>query len=291
MKAFDEDFLNKLEQLKLHSKKTIQGGTGGNRRSKAKGSSIEFSDFREYSPGDDYRSIDWNAYARFEKLFIKLYMEERETNISILLDSSASMGKTDPNKAIAAKRLAAIFAYVALASYDRTCLATINKSTVGQVPYFSGKAGFPRILSFLEGIEFNGETQLNKAIKSFSPLYGKRGITILISDLFSHEGYEEGLKWLKYNHQEIVLVHLLSQQELDPGWTGPHKLIDVETNKEVQVEMTHQALNLYKRSLDDFLEGIRGFCSQMDIGYTLVNSQLSIEDIVFDSLYKAGILS
>lgn len=108
MKAFDEDFLNKLEQLKLHSKKTIQGGTGGNRRSKAKGSSIEFSDFREYSPGDDYRSIDWNAYARFEKLFIKLYMEERETNISILLDSSASMGKTDPNKAIAAKRLAAI---------------------------------------------------------------------------------------------------------------------------------------------------------------------------------------
>ncbi|HZK34517.1 MAG TPA: DUF58 domain-containing protein [Bacillota bacterium] len=291
MKAFDEAFLNKLDRLKLYNRKAIQGGMGGNRKSKAKGSSIEFSDFREYTPGDDYRSIDWNAYARFQRLFIKLYMEERETNVTIMVDTSASMGSINPEKGIAAKRLAAIFAYVALANYDRVGMGAIDDRLTDHLPYFSGKVGFSRVLTFLEDLEFKGETGLTKAITSYSPLEGKRGITILISDLFSRDGYGDALKWLKYKRQELVVLHTLSPEELDPPWTGPIRLVDCESEQEVQVEMTYRALGLYKRSLESFLNKVKAFCSDMDISYTLLNSHMSMDDLVFGSLLKAGILA
>src|SRR5665648_476702 len=156
MKSFDQDFLKKLERLAIQGSKIVFSGTGGNRKSKARGSAIEFSDFREYTLGDDYRSIDWNAYARFERLFIKLYMEERETNITIFLDTSASMNQGEPNKGKMAKELAAILAYIALANYDRVGIAAINDQLVNELPYFSGKPGFTNALSFLDQVNYHG---------------------------------------------------------------------------------------------------------------------------------------
>ncbi len=291
MKAFDDDFLSKLERIRLNSKKAVAGATGGNRRSKAKGSSIEFSDFREYTTGDDYRSIDWNAYARFEKLFVKLYMEERETNITVLLDTSASMGKTHPEKGIAAKRLAAVFVYAALAGYDRVGIAAISSRGIEHLPYFSGKAGLARALAFLEGLEFEASTSLKSSITACTNLYGRKGVTILISDLFSGDSYKDALKWLKYQQQEVVLVQVLARDELTPRWTGPVRLIDSETGRDVQVELSPRALSLYQKALDAFLDDIQAFCTNMEISYCLIPSDLSIDEIIFGSLFKAGIIS
>ncbi len=169
MKTFDAEFLQKLERLTLPGTKLIQGGTGGRRRSKAKGSSIEFSDFREYTPGDDYRAIDWHAYARFERLFIKLFMEEREANITIFLDTSASMDYGQPSKGVLAKKLAAVFAYIALANYDRVGIAALNDGISDRYPYFSGKPGFFKALEFIDRLPFSGRTSLNKSQRQDKP--------------------------------------------------------------------------------------------------------------------------
>jgi uncharacterized protein (DUF58 family) len=290
MKSFDPDFLKKLERLTLYGSKLVQGGTGGNRRSKAKGSAIEFSDFREYTLGDDYRSIDWNAYARFERLFIKLYMEEREANITIFLDSSASMDQGEPNKGILARQLAAMFAYIALANYDRVGIAAINDGVMGELPYFSGKPGFSRALGFLDELDFRGNTSLKQAIEAYSPLRGKRGISILISDFLSKDGYREALQYLKFQQQDVAAVHILSPQELDPPFTGALRLIDVETGQPVEVEATPHTLSLYKKALHAYLEELQAVCKNMEISYLLAGSDVSLDKLVFDTLQRAGII-
>lgn len=290
MKSFDQDFLKKLERLALQGSKVVFGGTGGNRRSKAKGSAIEFSDFREYTLGDDYRSIDWNAYARFERLFIKLYMEEREANITIFLDTSASMDQGEPNKGKLAKELAAILAYMALANYDRVGIAAINNNIVKELPYFSGKPGFTKALSFLDEINFQGSTSLKNGIMSYSSLHGKRGITILISDLFSRDGYVEALQYLKYQQQEVIVIHILSPQELDPQWTGALRLIDIESGEPVEVEITPHTSNLYKKALKTFMDEVKMTCNNMEISYIQVGSDVSLDHIVFEQFQQAGII-
>lgn len=290
MKTFDPDFLMKLERLTLQGSKLVQGGTGGNRRSKAKGSAIEFSDFREYTLGDDYRSIDWNAYARFERLFVKLYMEEREAYITIFLDASASMDQGEPNKGILAKQLAAVFAYIALANYDRVGIAAINDGVLDELPYFSGKPGFSKALGFLDNIEFKGNTSLKKGIEAYGPLRGKKGISFLISDFLSRDGYMEALQYLKYQQQDVAIVHILSPQELNPQLAGALRLIDVETGEPVEVEITPYSLGLYHKALDSYQEELKTTCKNMEITYLQARSDESLDRLVFETLQRAGII-
>jgi uncharacterized protein (DUF58 family) len=290
MKTFDAEFLQKLERLALQGSKLIQGGTGGNRRSKAKGSAIEFSDFREYVLGDDYRSIDWNAYARFERLFIKLYMEEREANITIFLDTSASMDYGKPNKGVLAKKLAAIFAYIALANYDRVGIVAINEKVSDLYPYFSGKPGFIRALEFIDSLPFNGRTSLNESIPKFTPLHGRKGISIILSDFLARDGYLEAFQYLKYQQQDVIAVQILSPGELDPKFTGPLRLIDVETGEPVEVEMTPRTIDLYKKAVHSYMEELKSVCSNMEIACLQVSSEISLEQLVFEKLRQAGMI-
>ena len=291
MKTFDSDFLKKLERLVLQGSKVVQGGTGGNRRSKAKGSDIEFSDFREYTPGDDYRSIDWNAYARFERLFIKLYMEEREANITIFIDASASMDQgTAPAKGLLAKQLAAIFAYMALANYDRVGIACLKNASWDQLPYFSGKPGFTRALEYIDELPFGGETNLNESITTFAPLQGRKGISILLSDFLDPKGYLEAFQYLSYQQQDVIAIQILSPEELDPQWTGSLRLIDSETNRTVEVEMNPHTLSLYQRTLHAYMADFKNTCSKLQIACLQVSSQISLEQLVFEKLQQAGVI-
>lgn len=290
MKSFDPEFLKKLERLALQGSKLVQGGTGGNRRSKARGSAIEFSDFREYTLGDDYRSIDWNAYARFERLFIKLYMEEREANVTIFLDTSASMDYGEPNKGILAKQLAAVFAYIALANYDRVGVAALTDTIWDQLPYFSGKPGFHRALEFLDRLPFGGGTSLNQCIPSFTPLHGRKGISIVLSDFLDEKGYLEAFQYLKYQQQDIIAVQILSPEELEPQLSGALRLIDMETGEPVEVEMTPHTLHLYQKTLHSHMEGLKNICSNMEITCLQVSSAISMEQLVFEKLQQAGMI-
>lgn len=290
MESFDLDFLKKLDRLALQGRRIVSGGTGGNRRSKAKGSSIEFSDFREYTLGDDYRSIDWNAYARFERLFVKLYMEERESNITILLDTSASMDFGEPNKGKLAKELAAIFAYIALSNYDRVGIAAINDSVANELPYFSGKPGFTRALNFLDEINFRGNTGLKSGIMSFGPLHGRKGISILISDLLSKESFEETVQYLKYQQQEIVVIQVLSPQEISPELTGSLRLIDTESGEPVEVEITPHTTSLYQKAFREFTDHIKVVCTKLEVSYIQVSSGMSLDEVIFSQLFESGII-
>ncbi|MGI6537189.1 MAG: DUF58 domain-containing protein [Caldicoprobacterales bacterium] len=292
MKTFDPDFLKKLERLALHGSRLVQGGTGGNRRSKAKGSSIEFSDFREYSLGDDYRSIDWNAYARFERLFIKLYMEEREANVTVFLDCSASMGEGKPVKGVLAKKLAAVFAYIALSSYDRVGIAAINDKVSGQLPYFSGKQGFSRVLAFLDALPFEGRTSLNKSIASFNSLRGRRGISIVLSDFLAEDGYLEAFKYLKYQQQDVIAIPILSPEELDPPLSGTLRLLDAEDRegRPVEVEITPNTLSLYKKALHEYFSSLKNACMNMEIPCIQVSSAVSMDELIFEKLHHAGVI-
>lgn len=290
MKTFDAEFLQKLEHLALQGSKLIKGGTGGNRRSKARGSAIEFSDFREYTPGDDYRRIDWNAYARFERLFIKLYMEERETNITVFLDTSASMDSGEPNKGILAKKLAAVFAYIALANYDRVGIAALNEAVSDQLPYFSGKPGFYRALEFIDRLPFSGRTSLKSSITKFAPLQSRKGISIILSDFLARDGYLETFRYLKYQQQDIIAVQILSPEELDPQLSGALRLIDTETGESVDVEMTPHTLGLYKKTVHSYMEQLKNVCSNMEIACLQVSSEISLEQLVFEKLHQAGMI-
>jgi len=163
MTGIDQDFLDRLERISIYARRTLSGSMEGKRRSKARGSSAEFSDYREYSNGDDFRRIDWNAYARFERLFLKLFMEERETKITILLDTSKSMTFGEPAKSQLSMELAAAFAYMSLSSYDRVGLYALGGE--GEVlPHFSGKQGFGKVLDFLDRLSWGGESSLNEAL-------------------------------------------------------------------------------------------------------------------------------
>lgn len=288
--SFDENFLKKLDRLALATKMVVKGETGGNRKSSHKGSSVEFSDFREYVHGDDFRRIDWNAYARFERFFIKLFMEEQESLVTIFIDCSKSMDWGQPHKGTLAKQLSAVFAYLALANYDRVALVALSERPEFQLAPFSGKQGFWKALEFIDKIPYDGKTRLNAAIRNYSNLGGRGGISIILTDLFSFDGYEETLKYLQYKKQEITLVHILSPQELEPKWSGSFRLIDSEGGEPKEITITPQILRSYKKVLKSFLQEVQGFCYQRGINYIPVSSALSLEQVVFDKLVRLGVI-
>jgi len=286
----DEQFLKRLDRLALNARMAIKGDMGGNRKSRSKGSSIEFSDFREYIPGDDFRRIDWNAYARFERLFVKLFMEEREANITVFLDMSASMDWGQPSKGALAKQLAAVLVYIALANFDRVAVVGIQDKPAAYLPYFSGKQGFWRALSFIEGLKFGGKTSLCSAVKECHFLKSGGGISILITDLFSKDGHEQTFEYLRYLKQEVMLVHVMAPQELDPELSGSLRLVDVEGEEAKDVIVTPGVLKAYRKALDEFLNDVRAFCYARGINYVLASSANSLEEVVFHNLMKPGLV-
>jgi uncharacterized protein (DUF58 family) len=217
---FDNNFLDKIQQLTLNAKFTIDGTFAGNRKSRSKGSSVEFSDYREYVPGDDFRRIDWNAYGRFEKLFIKLFMEEREAPVTIFLDVSKSMDWGEPNKSIASRRLAAALSYISLSNFDRVSVVCFDELIKENCKNVRGKIAFYRITNLLENVQYTGNSNIQKTVESYPVQWG-RGITVIISDFFSQGSFSQVLKHLKYNKQVIYICHILSPQEIQPDISEP----------------------------------------------------------------------
>lgn len=288
-KIFDTEFFKKLENIALNAKITISGGASGSRKSKAKGSSVEFSDYREYSIGDDFRRIDWNTYGRFERLFVKLFMEEREALINIFIDSSKSMDFGEPKKSLAALKLSGVFAFLALNNSDRVSINEVKGASLNQSIPVSGKNMFYKCLNFLQNMQFSGETNINACLKKKD--IKTRGISIVISDFFSKDGFEEGIKYLLYKNQQVILIHILSNEELNPEIYGGLRLIDSETHEGKNITITPTILKHYEKNLNKFIENIKSFSNKMGITYVQITSQDKIEKIIFDYLAHAGVIS
>ncbi|QAA35044.1 DUF58 domain-containing protein [Clostridium manihotivorum] len=287
-KVFDGEFFKNLENISLKARMTINNGAAGGRRSKAKGSSVEFSDFREYTPGDDFRRIDWNAYGRFEKLFLKLFMEEREAYINIFLDCSKSMIAGDGSKAMMAQRLSAVFTYMALNNLDRVCINTMTSKGITPSSSFMGKGTFQQALSFIENANFNGSTNLWDSIKKKQ--LKSRAVSIVISDFFTEGSIEGLIKYLAFNKQQIVFIQVLTKDEISPEIDGQVRLVDSETKEEINITITPKMMKAYEVKLKALTNGMKEQLKRYGGSFVQVSSEEELQKVIFEKLSKEGII-
>lgn len=293
---FDAQFLKKLEMLTLVAKQLFRGDSRGERRSTAHGASVEFSDFRPYVQGDDFRRIDWNAYAKFETLMLRLFVEEQELGVHILLDCSRSMDYGDPKKFDYARRLAAAIAYMALANTDRvsfTPLSVVQNDEdlllgATSAP-LRGKAGIVRLMDMLSTMKPAGKTDLNAALGRFALRVQRAGLVVVVSDLLSETGFEDGMKRLRYGKHDVTIVHTLAPQELTPELLGDVRLVDMETDVGVDVTANRATMQAYARRLAAFLQEIQSFAHQSGCSYVLGNTGTSFEDLVLRQFRTLGL--
>lgn len=287
-RIFDGDFLKKLDQMAIRVRMLMNAGGGGNRKSRSKGSSVEFSDFREYAPGDDFRRIDWNAYGRFDRLFVKLFMEERESMVNLFVDGSRSMAFGEPEKSVMAAKLAGIIAYLALNNLDRVCLNLLTGQSLRSSEVLSGKGRFDRCIRFLEEMAWEGAVDLNAAIRKKE--LRSSGVSVILSDFFIPGGIEEAVKYLLYKKQEVVLLHILSPQELKPELEGQLRLLDSETLEARDVAITPVMLRQYETELGRFTGGLKEFAARVGAAYVQLSSAEPLEKAVFEDLTQTGFI-
>lgn len=285
---FEPEFLKRLERLSLNMEKLIAAGSGGLRKSRAKGSSVEFSDFREYSYGDDLRRVDWNAYGRFEKLYVKLFMEEREAMVNIFLDCSKSMDFGTPKKSIMGIQLAAAIGFLALNNMDRLCINLLKDDTMVSSNVLGGRGQFDICAGILDNIQFEGTTNMDKAIKL--KRLGGRGLSLIISDFFTQGSIEDLMKYLMFYKQDIVLLHILSPQELNPELQGQVRLKDSETGEMVDVDLTSSIYDKYKQTLNNFKFSLKEMTKKYGGAYVTVSSNDSLEKILFEDMITTQII-
>src|SRR5271170_5983583 len=224
----DPKFLAQLEQLELVSRKIFLGRMKGERRSKRKGQSVEFADYRNYVIGDDLRFLDWNLFARLDRLFIRLFMEEEDLHFYVLLDNSLSMDFGSPTKLHYAKQIAAALGFIGLVNLDRVVIEAFNNKLTQTLPAVRGRRSLWRLLDFLNKIEPAGPSDLREALRTFSIKCSGKGIVVVLSDFMDKGGYEQALRYLIARQMDIYAIQILSQEEIEPEIMGDLQLTDIE---------------------------------------------------------------
>ena len=290
---FDESTLRKLKQLTLVASRVRAGAIKGDRRSSRRGSSVEFADYRDYTPGDDLRRLDWNVYARLERPFIKLFEEEEDLAVYILLDGSRSMdwGEGEMHKFRYALRLCAGLGAVALASGDALSFALLRDGDVasGFGP-MRGEASLARMFGLLESLEATGRTQLNESLHQYSLTPRRSGLVILISDLLSADHPEVGLRPLLARGNEAVLLHVLTPDEIDPPLSGDLQLVDVETDAEQDVSLDGRLRTLYQDRLQSWVRTTQTECRKHGIGYVQFSTGRAWDEVLLLEMRRSGIV-
>ena len=282
--------LAQLERMELVSRKIFRGRMKGERRSKRKGQSVEFADFRNYVPGDDLRFIDWNLYARLDKLFLKLFMEEEDLHFYALIDGSSSMSFGEPSKFYYAKQLAAALGYIGLCRADRVKIEMLDAAKVSSAPVLRGRKNLWRMLEYLNGLECGTNVTLNESIKSFCLRNSGKGILVLITDLMDKTGYEAALKYLVSQNLDVYVIQVLSQPEIDPDITGDLKLVDCEDADIAEISVSQRLLDRYKTTLATFIEQAREFCLRRDISFMMTSTERPVERLVSRYLRQRGLV-
>ena len=278
-------FLARLDALRLVVRGRAQGGAGGSRRSRQTGSSAEFSDYREYIPGDDIRRLDWNALARFDRLYMKLFMEEQESLVTILLDASASMeAKWD-----AARSAAEAVGYLALTGGDRLRVHLLKNGRSIRSPLLSGRAAYAKLNAFLDTCAPDGkEGDLTGSVKRAEGL--RKGLCFLITDGYTGDALKEALDYLRYMRQETAVIQTLSGGELRPEMEGALKLTDSESGEQIDLLADRAALDNYHRALEGFLKEVRENCSARETPYMLLDGSEAFEEHFIPLLSRSGML-
>ncbi|HEX5015367.1 MAG TPA: DUF58 domain-containing protein [Candidatus Limnocylindrales bacterium] len=288
--VFDEAFLRQLERLLLLLRAPVRGGLKGGRRSVKRGQSVEFADYRDYALGDDLRQLDWNVFARLEKLFVKLFIEEEDVTITFLIDASASMASGVPEKLLFAKRAAAALGYIGLASEDRVAISALGGRASRRHTSLRGSGRVFRLLSTLSAIEVAaGPTELVAAARHAAAQLSGRGVVVLISDLLDPAA-DRVIRELAATRSELIVLHVLSPDELDPQLEGDLRLVDVETGDGIDITADLPTLDAYRERLAAWKQSFADLAAKRRASYVDLASGTHLNELIFAELRRRRVL-
>jgi len=289
-RIFDHDFLKRLDELSIVSRRVGTGQVKGERRTRRKGSGVEFMDYRPYAVGDDLRYVDWNIYSRLDKLLLKLYVEEEDMCLHLLVDGSASMGFGEPSKLDYALQIAAALGYISLTNLERVALGVFSGGATQALRPVRGRGQILPILDFLAGLQAGGATALNPSLVRYALTSRVPGVAVVLTDLLDPGGYADGLKALLQRRLEVFVLHVVSEEELDPQLTGDLTLVDAEEGTPREVSMNRWAIERYQERLRAHFEAAERFCARHGVDYLRTSTAVPFEELILRHLRRGGFL-
>jgi uncharacterized protein (DUF58 family) len=288
---FDDRFLKTLEHLHMVSRKVFTGNLRAERRTRKVGSGIEFADHRTYARGDDFRYIDWNLYGRLDKLLLRLFEEEEDLYIYILVDVSDSMAIGTPlPKLHYAMQVGAALSYVGLANLDRVAIIPFSDRLIDRLPPSRGKNRIFRVFEFLRHCDIGGKTELAECMKTFVTQNKRRGLAVLISDFYDPAGFEQGLNTLRYNKFEPFVLQVYDQREADPQLHGDLALVDCETGDTREVTVSRSLLEAYKREHEKYCKELEAYCTRYAMAFFRTHTGIAFDQLVLKIFRSGGFL-
>jgi uncharacterized protein (DUF58 family) len=292
MALFDSEFLQKLEYLSLLSRRVFRGQLLAQRRTRETGGGVEFADHRDYTPGDDFRYLDWNIFARHGELLLKRFQEEEDLHVYLFLDCSRSMQFGTPIKFDYARQIVAALAYIALADLDRVCVLAFADDLTATFPLTRGKHRVLALLRFLEGLETSKrDTNLASSVTGFIHRSQRTGLAIVVSDLFDPHGYERGLNLLRHHRYEPHIVQVYDKSEAAPQLRGDVELVDAETDAAKKVTVSERSLRQYREIFGAFLQSVQTYSRGFGLGCTQTTTEIPFDDLILRMMRTAGALS
>ncbi len=286
----DPTFMARLDQLDVVSRKLLAGKMKGERRSKRRGQSVEFADYRNYVIGDDLRFIDWNIYARLDRLFLKLFLEEEDLAVYVLVDASKSCDYGTPNKALYLKKVAAALGYVALVNYNRVNVVAMADGIVAETGPMRGRKKVNQLIDFCSKLEPAGTSSFAAASKRFALANRQKGVLIVLSDFFDKSGYENGLRYLAGGKYDLFCVQVLSPQEIEPDLQGDLKLKDMEDDDMAEVSITAPLIKQYKANLNAYCLSLKDYITRRGGTYLFSSTAVPFDTLVLNYLRERGLL-
>lgn len=293
----NDAFFSRLELLSLELRADLAGFFGGKHLVRTYGQTVEFADYREYMLGDDIRRIDWNLYSRFEKFFLKLFTDERQMHTQVFIDCSASMGKENTAKAAYTVGVAAALGYLSVHNMDKVSYKLI-KGEKSEDPFGTivGKRAFFKAVSELEELTFDGESDLRESIINTENVGNNDGLTVIISDFFTDSDWKNAVDYLCYKKRQVLLIQVLTPEEIDPSYTGRVNLIDCETDdvsdsRNMRIKIDRASQVAYEEALKDLTGDLRSFCNSRGAAFVTVRTDQPIEKMLFKELLKVGIMA
>jgi uncharacterized protein (DUF58 family) len=283
-------FMARLDQLDVMSRKMLAGKMKGERRSKRRGQSVEFADYRNYVIGDDLRFIDWNIYARLDKLFLKLFLEEEDLSLYVMLDVSKSCDYGNPQKAFYIKQVAAALGYIGLVNYNRVTLCAFNNGIASETGAMRGRRRVAQMLDFVQKLEPSGPSHLAEACRRFALAHRQKGVCVILSDFFDKGGYENGLRYVAGGKYDLFAVQTLSPQEIDPDLQGDLKLRDMEDDDMAEVSITQPLLKQYKANLNGYCLSLKDYITRRGGTYLFTSTAVPFDTLVLNYLRERGLL-
>lgn len=292
----NDEFFSRLETLALNLRADLNGYFGGKHFVRSYGQTVEFADYREYQLGDDIRRIDWNLFSRFEKYFIRLFTDERQMDVQIFLDCSASMGKENRTKAEYAVSVAAALGFLSVHNMDKVSFKLIKEDAVDD-PFGTiiGKNSFFRAISLLENLNFSDDADISQAVSSCANTGANNGLSVIISDFLTRKDWKKAVDYLTYKKRQVLAIQLLSPEEEEPTYSGRVNLIDVESGdladpRNMKLRITRSLQLAYQEALKDMKADIKSFCASRGADFISVTTDKPVERMLFGELLKAGIM-